>query len=98
MPLTQAQKSNLEALALSLESQVTALVIDPDVPTGPTQEQLDAALAERDAALAERDAALAQVVDLQQKIDTAREQLRAAADADAVEDAGRAGALSALGG
>lgn len=91
MPLTQAQKSNLEALALSLESQVTALVIDPDVPTGPTQEQLDAALAERDAALA-------QVVDLQQKIDTAREQLRAAADADAVEDAGRAGALSALGG
>ena len=52
----------------------------------------------RDAALAERDAALALVADLQQKIDTAREQLRAAADADAVEDAGRAGALSALGG
>ncbi len=91
MPLSQAQKSSLEALALSLESQVTALVIDPDVPTGPTQEQLDAALAERDAALA-------QVIDLQQKIETAKEQLRAAADADAVEDAGRAGALSALGG
>ena len=91
MPLSQAQKSSLEALALSLESQVTALVIDPDVPSGPTQEQLDAALAERDAALA-------QVIDLQQKSETAKDQLRAAADADAVEDAGRAGALSALGG
>lgn len=91
MPLSQAQKSSLEALALSLESQVTALVIDPDVPTGPTQEQLDAALAERDAALA-------QVIALQQQIDNAKAQLRAAADADAVEDAGRAGALSALGG
>lgn len=91
MPLSQAQKSSLEALAISLEDQVAALVVDPDVPTGPTQEQLDAALAERDAALA-------QVADLQQKIDTAKAQLRAAADADAVEDAGRAGALSALGG
>lgn len=91
MPISQAQKSGLEALASSLESQVAALVADPDVPTGPTQEQLDAALAERDAALA-------QVADLQQKIDTAKAQLRAAADADAVEDAGRAGALSALGG
>lgn len=91
MPLSQAQKSGLESLATSLQSQVDALVVDPDVPTGPTQEQLDAALAERDAALA-------QVIDLQQKIETAKEQLRAAADADAVEDAGRAGALSALGG
>ena len=91
MPLSQAQKSSLEALATSLEDQVAALVVDPEVPTGPTQAQLDAALAERDAALA-------QVIDLQQKIDTAKAQLRAAADADAVEDAGRAGALTALGG
>jgi len=91
MPLSQAQKSSLEALATSLESQVAALVIDPDVPTGPTQEQLDAALAERDAARA-------QVIDLQQRIDTAKAQLRDAAAADALEDAGRAGALSTLGG
>lgn len=91
MPLSQAQKSSLEALATSLESQVAALVIDPDVPTGPTQEQLDAALAERDAARA-------QVLDMQQRIDTAKAQLRDAAAADALEDAGRAGALSTLGG
>ena len=91
MPITQAQKSSLEALASSLESQVAAIVVDPDVPTGPTQEQLDEALAQRDAALA-------QVLDLQQKIDTAKTQLRAAAEADAIEDAGRAGALASLGG
>jgi len=91
MPITQAQKSSLEALASSLESQVAAIVVDPDVPTGPTQEQLDEALAQRDAALA-------QVLDLQQKIDTAKAQLRAAAEADAIEDAGRAGALASLGG
>jgi hypothetical protein len=90
MPLSQAQKSSLESLASQLDSQVAALVVDADVPTGPTQAELDAAIAERDAALA-------QVVDLQQKIDTAKAQLRAAADADAAEDAGRAGALSALG-
>jgi len=91
MPLSQAQKAQLESLALSLDSQVAALVVDPDVPTGPTQAELDAAIAERDAALA-------QVADLQQKIDTAKAQLRAAADADALEDAGRAGALTVLGG
>lgn len=91
MPITQAQKSSLEALASSLESQVAAIVVDPDVPTGPTQEQLDEALAQRDAALA-------QVIDLQQKIDAAKTQLRAAAEADAIEDAGRAGALASLGG
>ena len=91
MPLSQAQKTQLESLALSLDSQVAALVVDPDVPPGPTQAELDAALAERDAALA-------QVADLQQKIDTAKAQLRAAADADALEDAGRTGALTALGG
>lgn len=91
MPISAQQKSDLETLAISLETQVAALVVDPDVPPGPTQAQLDAALAERDAALA-------QVLDLQQKIDTAKAQLRAAADADAVEDAGRAGALTALGG
>lgn len=91
MPITQAQKSNLEALASSLESQVAALTVDPETPTGPTQEELDAALAARDAALA-------QVLDLQQKIDAAKASLRAAAEADAVEDAGRAGALSVLGG
>ena len=98
MPITQAQKSDLEALAASLEDQVAALVVDADVPSGPTQAELDAALAERNAAVAARDAALAQVVDLQQKIDTAKAQLRAAAEADAAEDAGRAGALSVLGG
>ncbi len=91
MPISQAQKSQLEALASSLDSQVAALVVDADIPTGPTQAELDAALAARDAALA-------QVVTLQQQIDNAKAQLRAAADADAVEDAGRAGALSALGG
>lgn len=98
MPLSQAQKTQLEALASSLDSQVSALVVDPETPTGPTQADLDAAIAQRDAAIAERDAALAQSADLQQKIDTAKDQLRAAADADALEDAGRAGALSALGG
>lgn len=98
MPITQAQKFNLEALASSLESQVAALTVDPENPTGPTQEELDAALAERNAAIAARDAALAQVLDLQQKIDAAKASLRAAAEADAVEDAGRAGALSVLGG
>ncbi len=97
MPISQAQKTQLEELASSLEAQVGALVVDPDTPTGPTQAELDAALAQRDAAIAERDAALAQTIDLQQKIDAAKAQLRAAADADAIEDAGRAGALSALG-
>ena len=98
MPITQAQKSNLEALASSLESQVAALTVDPENPTGPTQAELDVAIAERDGAIAARDAALAQVLDLQQKIDGAKEQLRAAAAADAIEDAGRAGALQTLGG
>lgn len=90
MPISQAQKTELEALASSLEAQVAALVVDPDTPAGPTQAQLDAALAERDAALA-------RVIELEQKIDTAKAQLRAAADADAAEDAGRLGALSTLG-
>ncbi len=46
--------------------------------------------------LQQRDAALAQVLQLQQRIDFARTQLRAAADADAAEDAARAGALQIL--
>lgn len=91
MPLTQVQKTDLELISADLTALVSSLVADPEVPTGPTQEQLDTAIAERDAALA-------QVLDLQQKIDTAKAQLRASAEADAAEDAGRAGALNILGG
>ncbi len=90
MPITQAQKTSLELVASELEQQIAALVVDPETPTGPTQEQLDAALAQRDAALA-------QVAQMQAKIDAARQHLRAAAEADAIEDAGRAGALASLG-
>ncbi len=89
MPITQAQKTELEALASTLETQVAALVVDPDAPSGPTQEEYDAAVAQRDAALAH-------VLQLQQRIDFARTQLCAAVDADAAEDAARAGALQIL--
>lgn len=94
MPLSIAQKTALENIVSELDSQVAGLVVDPAV--NPLQAELDAAVAARQAAEAQRDAALSQLALIQQKIDDAKAALRASAEADALEDAGRAGALAAL--
>jgi hypothetical protein len=94
MPLSLAQKAALENIVSELDLQVATLVVDPGI--NPLQAELDAAIAARQTAEAARDSALAQLTLMQQKIDDAKAALRAAAEADALEDAGRAGALAAL--
>lgn len=95
MPLSSTQLSDLQAAVADVTAIVTVLQADPD--PNPLQVALDAANATIAALTAERDTANANAAAMQAKIDAAKAQLAAAATADAAEDAGRQGALQALG-
>lgn len=65
MPLSQAEKSDLQSKVTAVADAVTALVVDP--PVNPLQAQLDAAnvtIAARDATIAAMKAKATEIVNL----------------------------------
>jgi small-conductance mechanosensitive channel len=81
MPITASQKSAIQAAVAAVESQVSALEVDPT--ENPLQAQLDAVTAERDA--------------LAGKLATVKAKLQEQVAIDATEDANRATILNLLG-
>jgi hypothetical protein len=81
MPITASQKLAIQAAVAAVESQVSALEVDPT--ENPLQAQLDAMTAERDA--------------LAGKLATVKAKLQEQVTIDATEDANRADILNLLG-